>query len=153
MIGALIIGAIGVVIVFAIAAGVIGREAHRLDSFSPMPVFDVEEAVAYIGEHLPPEKSGAITYWEVRKVLDWELEDLNSRNLARESLMVEGPQGPHVADTELLDDGLLDRLLLRAMLDDSKLTADDIAAVLETKLGYLERIGAIGPRADPGELR
>jgi hypothetical protein len=42
---------------FTIAAGVIGREAHRLDSFSPVPVYDVEQAVAFVAERLPEDVS------------------------------------------------------------------------------------------------
>ena len=33
------------VAVFAIAAGTIGREAHRLDAVAPRVVYEIEEAV------------------------------------------------------------------------------------------------------------
>jgi hypothetical protein len=152
MIVAVVVGIIGVVLVFAIAAGAIGREAHRLDSFAPMPVFDLEEAVAYIAEHLPADLTGSVTYWDVRKVLDWELEDLDARGLARESLVVEGPRGPHIAQTEVLDDGLVDRLVQRAVDEGTELGGPEVRAILDAKLGYLQLIGAIGPMADPGDV-
>ncbi len=41
----LVYGLIVAVIVFAIAAVVIGREAHRLDAVPPRPVFNMNEAV------------------------------------------------------------------------------------------------------------
>jgi hypothetical protein len=150
MIWPLIIGALGVVIVFAIAAVTIGREAHRLDSFAPMPVFDVEQAVAHIAGVLPDDMTASVSFWDVRRVLDWELEDLDQRGLARESLIVEGPRGPRIEEPEVLDDGLVARLTKRATDEGvDTLGADEVRAILDGKLSYLHRIGAVGPQARP----
>lgn len=149
---AVILAIVGVLIVFAIAAITIGREARRLDSFSPVPVFDVEAAVAYVGDHLPESMSNSVTYWDVRRVLDWELEDLDASGLATESMIVEGPNGPQINRTVVVDDGRLHRLVQRAVDEGTSLSGVEVRAILDAKLGYLRTIGAVGPRADPDEL-
>ena len=152
MISALIIGVVGIAMVFAIAAVAIGREARRLDSFSPVPVFDVEEAVAFIADRLPESMANSVSYWEVRQVLDWELEELDATGLARESLIVEGPKGPQIDTPVVIDDIRLHRLVQRAVDEGTALSGAEIRAILDGWLGYLRHIGAVGPEADPGEL-
>ena len=58
------------VIVFAIAAFVIGREARRLDAVPPRPVFDINEAVAWVADHLPFEVTAVLSHDDVRRIID-----------------------------------------------------------------------------------
>src|SRR5437899_10387466 len=68
-------------VIFAIAAFVIGREARKLDSAPPQPVFDIEEAVAWVADHLPFDVSAVLTYDDVRRIIDWNLEYFLSRGV------------------------------------------------------------------------
>ncbi len=144
-------GIICALISFVIAAVVVGREAHRLDSFSPVPVYDVERAVEYVAQHLPDELSASLSFWDVRQILDWSREDIGALGLSSESLRVLGPQQRLVDAQVIIDDDRIDRLVGRAVDEGTSFTGPDIRAVLTAELGYLELIGAIGPPAESTE--
>src|SRR5262245_17111863 len=71
-----------VALVFAVAAVVIGREARRLGAAPKRPVFDLDEAVAWVAQHLPFEVSAVLSYDDVRRILDWHLEYLRIRGVS-----------------------------------------------------------------------
>src|SRR5690349_3464383 len=77
-------------IVFVIAAYVIGREARRLDAKPPQPVFDMNEAVNWVADHLPFEVSAVLTYDDVKTILDWNLEFFRSKGVSGNG------SGPHI---------------------------------------------------------
>jgi hypothetical protein len=142
----LIFGVIGLVAVFAIAAVVIGREAHRLDAVPPRPVFDMDEAVAWVAEHLPFEVSAVLSHADVRNIIDWNLEYFRSKGVSGN-----GSSPRH--DTQVVVGGAetVDWVLAKAQQQGSSFTAAQIHAVLDAQMTYLEAIGAIGPEASPGE--
>jgi hypothetical protein len=143
----IIVGIICVLVSFVIAAIAVGREARRLDSFSPVPVYVMEEAVAFVSDQLPDEVSARVSYWDVRKILDWSLADKAQHGLSAESLKVEGPNLV-VEELVVLDEGRHQRLLGRAISENTDLTGPDIKVVLLAELAYLRSIGAVGPIAD-----
>ena len=53
---------VALALVFAIAAVVVGREARRLDAEPPRPVFDPDEAVEWVANHLPFEVSAVLSH-------------------------------------------------------------------------------------------
>ncbi len=141
-----------VLISFVIAAVAVGREAHRLDSFAPTPVYDVERAVEFVADALGDDLSGQLSFWDVRRILDWSRDDLAELGLSSESLQVVGPAQQIIETPVVIDDARIDRLVARAVSEGTEFTGRDIRAVLTAELGYLERIGAIGPVADEDEL-
>lgn len=132
---------------FAIAAVVVGREARRLDAEPPQPVFDPDEAVEYVANHLPFEIAAVLSHDDVGRILDWNLEFFRSKGLSGNG------SGPHV-DAPIVIGGaetvayVLDRAA-QAGADYSPL---QVQAVLEGQMAYLEAIGAIGPQAPPDDL-
>jgi hypothetical protein len=135
-----------VAIVFAVAAVVVGREARRLDAEPPKPVFDLDEAVSWVAQHLPFDVSAVLSYDDVRKILDWHLEYLRLRGVSSNG---HGPQtrGPIVvggAET-------VDYVLRKANTAGFDFTPVQVHAVLEAQMTYLESIGAVGPLADGTE--
>ena len=52
---------IAAVLVFVIAAVVVGREAHRLDAVAPRSVYIPEEALEFVAEYLPVEAQAHLT--------------------------------------------------------------------------------------------
>ena len=142
----LVFGAIGLVVVFAIAAVVIGREARRLDSVPPRPVFDMDEAVAWVAEHLPFEISAVLSHADVRNIIDWNLEYFRSKGVSGNG------SSPHL-DAQVVVGGAetVDWVMARAEQHGSSFTAAQIHAVLDAQMTYLEAIGAIGPEAASGE--
>jgi hypothetical protein len=136
-------GVLVVAVVFAVAAVVIGREARRLGAEPPRPVFDLDEAVTWVAQHLPFDVTAVLSYDDVRRILDWHLEYLRLRGVSSNG---HGPQtkGPIVvggAET-------VDYVLRQADLAGLEYTAAQVHAVLEAQMTYLEAIGAVGPVPD-----
>jgi hypothetical protein len=139
-------GFVVVAIVFAIAAVVIGREARRLDAVPPQPTFDLDEAVHWVAENLPFEVSAVLSYDDVRRIIDWNLEYFRTKGVSGNGHSPR-PDGPVVvggAET-------VDYVLARAQAIGSPYTPTQVHAVLDAQMSYLEAIGAIGPEAPPGE--
>ena len=80
---------------FAIAAVVVGREARRLDAEPPRAVFDPDEAVEWVANHLPYEVSAVLTHDDVRRILDWNLTFLRNKGIS-------GNGSPVPADTPVV---------------------------------------------------
>jgi hypothetical protein len=139
-------GVIALIAVFAIAAVVIGREARRLDAVPPRPVFDMDEAVTWVAEHLPFEFRAVLTHADVRNIIDWNLEYFRSKGVSGNG------STPHL-DSQVVVGGAetVDWVMAKAQLAGSTFTAAQIHAVLDAQMTYLEAIGAIGPEAAPGE--
>jgi len=134
-------------IVFAIAAVLIGREARRLDAVPPRPVFEMDEAVEWVADHLPFEVSAVLSHDDVRQIIDWNLEYFRSKGVSGNGHSPEPTDGPVVvggAETVAY-------VLMRAEALGSPYSAEQVHAVLDAQLLYLEAIGAIGPEAPPDE--
>ena len=137
---------IAVVAVFAIAAAVIGREAQRLDAVPPRPMFDMDQAVTWIADHLPFEVSALLSYDDVRKIIDWNLEYFRSKGVAGNG------QSAHVQGAVIVGGAeTVDHVLRRAEALGSPYTPAQVHAVLDAQMTYLEVIGAVGPEAPPEE--
>ena len=136
-----------VAVVFGIAAVVIGREARRLDSVPPRPVFDMDEAVAWVADHLPFDVSAVLSHADVRNIIDWNLEYFRSKGVSGNgsSPHLDGPVVVGGAET-------VDFVLARAQQVGTSYTAAQVHAVLDAQMTYLEAIGAIGPEAPPDSL-
>lgn len=129
-----------VALVFVIAAVVVGREARRLDRQPPRPLFDLDDAVTWVAQHLPFEVTAVLSYDDVRRILDWHLEYLRLRGVSSNG---HGPQakGPIVvggAET-------VDYVLQKAEASGVGYTPSQVHAVLDAQMTYLEAIGAVGP--------
>jgi hypothetical protein len=138
---------LAVVVVFVIAAVAIGRETHRLDAVTPVPSIDVNDAVGWISERLPEDVSAQVSYEDVRDILLWHLDEMQSRGVAStlESNAGSGvdPAQPIVVD----DDWGVDAVGMRALQNGRDLNPVHIRAVLDAELEYFEAIGAVGPQA------
>jgi hypothetical protein len=140
----LVFGVLAVALVLVIAAVVIGREARRLDAVPPQPMFDLDEAVTWVADHLPFEVSAELSHDDVRQIIDWNLEYFRSKGVSGNGHTAdsEGPVVVGGAET-------VDYVLLRAEAVGSPYTPAQVHAVLDAQMSYLEAIGAIGPEAPP----
>lgn len=115
---------VGGLLVFVIAAVVVGRETRRLDAQAPRPVFDVDEAVVWIADNLPDDITAELTHGDVRRVLLCSVDHL--RLLAAEERV--GSEDERVAH-------------VLAIVD---LPGRQVRAVLRAQAEYLQLIGAAG---------
>ena len=142
----LVIAAFVVLIVFIVAAVVVGREARRLDAVPPRPVFDMNKAVVWVAEHLPFEVSAVLSHDDVRRIIDWNLEYFRTRGVA-------GNGSAHHVEEQVIVGGseTVAYVLARAQAAGADYTPVQLHAVLDAQMSYLEAIGAIGPEAPPDE--
>ena len=138
---------VAVGIVFAIAAAVIGRESRRLDAVPPRAVFDIDEAVVWVADHLPYDVSAVLSHADVRQIIDWNLEFFRTKGVSGNghTAHVEGPVVVGGAET-------VDFVLIKAKRAGTDFTSAQVHAVLDAQMTYLEAIGAIGPEAPPDNL-
>ena len=135
-------------LVFIIAAVVIGREARRLDAKAPQPVFDMDEAVHWVADHLPYDVSAVLSYDDVRNIIDWNLEFFRSKGVSGNG------SGPHTEGSIVVGGAeTVEYVLARAIVNGNDYTPVQVHAVLEAQMAYLVAIGAVGPEAGPDELR
>jgi hypothetical protein len=134
--------------VFAIAAVVIGREAHRLDAVAPRAVYDLDEAVAFVADRLPPDSQARLSHDDVRALLVLHMARLREEGL-QPPKVVDRPQDidvPVVVE-EASDAGYV---IGRAESEGLRVDDVDVLDVVDAHLAYFDAIGAVGPRAfDP----
>jgi hypothetical protein len=137
---------VALALVFAIAAVVVGREARRLDAVPPSPVFDPDEAVEWVANHLPLEVTAILSHEDVRRILNWNLQYFRSKGVSGNG------SSPHTASPIVVGGAeTIAYVLDQASRTGADYTPDQVHAVLEAQMSYLEAIGAIGPEA-PEEL-
>ncbi len=138
---------VGALIVFAIAAAFVGTEAFRLGHTPTTTVFDLDEAVQFVGDGLRDETAVGLTYDEVRALITFSLEHFRSKGITAmpgEEIGLE-TVGPPVV---VADDDAVAVVLGRA--DDNDMAVTDVAVleVLDLLLGHLVEIGAVGPMVE-----
>ncbi|MDQ2649160.1 MAG: hypothetical protein M3Z03_06370 [Actinomycetota bacterium] len=137
---------LAVVIVFAIAAAFVGSEAFRLGHEAPAAIFDLDEAVAEVGDALPDDVQARVTYDEVRQLILATLDHLRSKGLGAlpgEDLPAPSPD----RDVVVADDDAVAVALAAVESAGLEVADEDAFVVISALLGHLSRIGALGPRA------
>ena len=142
---------LAVVAVFVIAAVAIGRETHRLDAVTPVPSVDVNDAVGWISERLSEDIKAQVSYEDVRDILLWHLDEMQTRGVAS-SLERGTGAADHAEPTDAApivvdDDWGVEAVGMRALQNGRDLNPLHIRAVLDAELDYFDAIGAVGPQA------
>ena len=142
----LLFASLAAIATFAIAAGAIGREAHRLDAIAPRAVYRLDEAVDYVADRLPAGSQARLTPAEVEQLLVAHMAWLHERGLQPDRV-IDRPQDilepVVVSENDLIAHllGVADVIGV-ALLDDV-----DAVNVVDAHLAYLDAIGAVGPDA------
>jgi hypothetical protein len=138
---------VAVAFVFAIAAVVIGREARRLDAEPARATFDLDEATLWVGNHLPFAVSAELSFDDVRRILEWNLEYLRAKGLSSSDTSPARVNDAVVVAPEEVAG------YVREQADrvGAQYSDDQVAAVLEAQFGYFDAIGAVGPQAGPDD--
>jgi hypothetical protein len=137
---------VGVLVVFAIAAGFVGTEAFRLGHETPAAIFDLDEAVADVGDRLPQDVQARLTYDEVRTLIVATLAHLRTKGLTAlpgDDLDQSGTR-PEVV---VADDDALAVVLGAVEAHGLDVADEDAVEVITALLAHLGDIGALGPRA------
>jgi hypothetical protein len=136
---------VGLVVIVVIGLVVLGRETARLAARARPAVFDMAEAVEFIADRLPEAVQARISHEDVRWVL---LVDADLVEDVSDPDDLEDPTASSRAVDEVLDeDAAVARILVRADASGRELADEDIVAILDGRLAYLQAIGAVGPQA------
>jgi hypothetical protein len=134
------------VVVFLIAAVVVGREAHRLDAVAPRSVYLIDEVLEFVAEYLPAETQARLTPDELEQLLTFHMRWLHAKGL-QPTNVIDRRQDIH--DLVIVGEDDLTAYLLGeaeragiAILDDV-----DVVNVVDAHLAYFAAIGAVGPKA------
>ncbi len=137
---------VAAVIVFALAAGVVGREAHRLDAVAPRSVYLIDEVVEFVAEYLPVESQARLTPAELEQLLTFHMRWLHAKGL-QPTNVVDRRQD---IDTLVVvgEDDLIAYLIAEAEQAGIQIIDDvDVVNVVDAHLAYFDLIGAVGPKA------
>ena len=138
---------IAALLVFAIAAVIIGREARRLDSVAPRAVYELEQATQFVADNLPSETQARLTFAELRKLLVFHMRWLHDKGLQPAGVV---DRQQDIVDEVVIDEQTLTAYLLDAAEKNNIEILDDVDAVYVVKahLKYFDAIGAIGPQSN-----
>jgi hypothetical protein len=130
--------------VFVIAAVVVGREARRLDAVAPRVIYDIDQAVEYVSDQVPPATQARLTPGEVEKLLTLHLRWLHEKGLQPADVT---DRRQDIDELTIIDDDSLIAYLLGAAEREGVELLDDVdaVAVVDAHLSYLDAIGAVGP--------
>lgn len=142
---------VSALLVFAIAAGTIGREAHRLDAVAPRAVYEIDFAIDWVADRLPEDTQARLTEDELRALLVAHMNWMHARGLLPEKV-TDRPQD--IATPVVVDETTVAAYLLGeaeklgvALLDDV-----DVINVVDAHLLYFNAIGAVGPQTSPDQI-
>jgi hypothetical protein len=138
------------VVVAAIGLVSVGGVTARLAAAPPRNLFDLDEAVDFVADRLSPEAAGQVSYDELRLLLGWHLDYLETRGVAVDNdgsdpAPARGNDPATVADE---DEGVA---FVLGRAEAAGMAVDDMAVVevIEAEATYLTAIGALGPEVDP----
>lgn len=131
---------LAVVAVLVIGLVAVGRLAGQLAEQPRPAVYDRAEAVDFVADRLPDDVTAQLSYDQLAQLLQWHLDYLEERGVARAQGVDNVASGPLVA----AEDDALAFVIGRAT--DAGMDVDDVAVVqvIEGNETYLEAIGAIG---------
>jgi hypothetical protein len=135
---------VGGLVVFAIAAAIVGTESFRLGHSPQAAIFDLDEAVDHVADGLPAALQGRLTYEEVRVMILATLEHLEHKGLS--AMPGEEPRNAGEGPPVVVADDEAVAVVLGA-LEDVGLEVDDtdVFVTIGLVLDYLDGIGAVGP--------
>ena len=138
---------VAIVVVFVIAAVVVGREAHRLDAVAPRSVYIPEEAGEFVAEYLPEESQARLTPDDLEQLLTFHMRWLHSKGLQPTNVV--DRRQDITTPVVISETNLTAYLLGEAERNGVEILTDvDVVNVVDAHLAYFEAIGAVGPRAN-----
>jgi hypothetical protein len=141
---AVVIGFLVVGVVIAIAAFFVTREATRIAKQPPPALYHLDDALAWVVDHLPDEVAATLTVDDVRRILEAQIDFFKRKGVSSNGSTAY-PAGPVVIGGS----ETVDYVLERCAATGEAYLPEQVYGVIDTQLSYLRAIGAIGPAAAP----
>ena len=138
---------VAAVLVFVMAAVVVGREAHRLDAVAPRSVYIPQEALEFVAEYLPKDTQARLTPDELESLLRSHMRWLHAKGLQPTGVI--DRRQDITEPVVIAEDSVVAYLLGESDRHGIEILDDvDVVHVVEGHLVYFTAIGAVGPEAD-----
>jgi hypothetical protein len=136
-------GFLAVGIVIGIAAAFVTREAKRVAAKPPPALFQFEDAVAWVVDHVPDDVAATLTAGDVRRILEFQVEFFKRKGVSSNGSTAYPPGPVVIGGSETVD-----YILERSEATGEPYLPEQVYGVIETQLSYLRAIGAVGPAVD-----
>ena len=146
LVAGFVVGFVVLVLVILVAGFAIAREHARMQVEPPDAVFDFDEAVEWVVQHVPDDVAAELTLDDVHRIIDLQLEYFRRKGVSRNGRTGHPSGSVIVGGSETVD-----YVLARAAEGGTEYSPRQVRAVLQTQLTYLRAVGAVGPPARPGE--
>jgi hypothetical protein len=130
-------------VVLAIAAALVFREAARLHEEPPDAVFDPDDALGWVVEHLDDLVAATLTEADVERIIGYQMDYFRQRGVSHNGTRTT-PDVPLV----FLPEEAVSYIVDRCAATGEAYLPEQVEAVMECQLDYLRYIGAIGREAD-----
>lgn len=130
------------VICFVVAAVAVGSVTANQATKARPVVYDLNRAVDFVADALGAEASASLSYDDVRQLLLWHLDYLQTKGVA--SYRTDADVNPSLV--VVTDDEPLAYLIGRADDGDLEVSDEHIVEVLAAEQNYSRNIGAFGPQ-------
>ncbi len=138
-----VVGFVVVGIVLAIAAALVFREAARLSEDPPDAVFDPDDALGWVVDHLDDLAASTLTEADVKRIIDAQMEFFRQRGVSHD-----GTRTPPTVPLLLAPEETIAYIVDLCAETGESYIPEQVEAVMNCQLGYLRFIGAIGRAVD-----
>ena len=125
----------------AIAYVIVGREFRTHEKAEAPILFDIDSAVAWIADQLPAEMQAALSYEDVRRIVQWNIDFMKARGV-----IANGHKPVSTGPVVVGGAESAEYILKHASESGLEVSAEYVHTVLEAQVAYLEHIGAVGIR-------
>ncbi len=133
-------------IVLAIAAALVFREAARLSDVPPDAVFDPDDALGWVVEHLDDIVAATLTEKDVARIIAAQMEFFAQRGVSRN-----GTRTSPAVPLLLAPEETVAYVIERCAETGEAYLPEQVEPVMQCQLDYLRFIGAIGRPVDEDE--
>jgi hypothetical protein len=140
---AVVIGFLLVGMVIAIAAFFVTREATRIAKEPPPALYHLDDALAWVVEHLPDDVAATLTVDDVRRILEGQVDFFKRKGVSSNGSTAYPPGPVVIGGSETVE-----FIIERSAADGETYLPEQVYGVIDTQLSYLRAIGAVGPQRD-----
>jgi hypothetical protein len=139
----LVAGFLAAGIAIAIAAAFVAREAKRIAERPPPALYQLDDAVDWVVEHVPDDVAATLTPDDVRRILELQVEYFRRKGVSANGSTAYPPGPVVIGGSETVD-----YIVERATATGESYLPEQVYGVIDTQLTYLRVIGAVGPAVD-----
>jgi hypothetical protein len=140
---AVVVGFLVVGVVIAIAAFFVTREATRIAKEPPPALYHLDDALAWVVEHLPDDVAATLTVEDVRRILEFQVEFFKRKGVSSNGSTAYPGAAVVIGGSETVE-----YVVEQCAATGEAYLPEQVYGVIDTQLSYLRAIGAVGPPAE-----